>query len=114
MKRDKNRSKYENALKHVTELKEFYQHLFVYIIFVLLWLIFKENIVEFVVAKTKDVDSGFLHWLRINLTLVPVIWGIGILIHGLYLHKFKLSIFKKWEDKKIKEFMNEDSSTTEH
>lgn len=110
MKTPQNISKYEKALKHITEIKEFYQHLMVYLVFVVLWLIFKENIVELVVSKTDNLDSGFLRWLRINITIIPILWGIGIFIHWLYLYKLKFSLFKKWEDKKIKEFMSKEKN----
>ncbi|MET2985013.1 2TM domain-containing protein [Aureibaculum conchae] len=101
-------SKYESALKHVRELKEFYQHLAVYIIFLIAWLIFKNQIIEFIIEKTPDIEYGFLHWLKINIALVPILWGVGILIQFLYISRFKLSVFKKWEEKKIKEIIEKD------
>ncbi len=105
MKNHKINTKYENALKHVKELKEFYQHLFIYIIFVVVWLLFKEQIITFVIAKTETTDSGFMYWLNINVALIPVLWGIGVLIHGLYVYRLKFSIVKDWESRKIKEFI---------
>lgn len=112
MEKNKSTSNYKDALKHVNKLKEFYQQIFVFIVFLIFWLLFKQNIIEFVVNKTDNGNSGFLKWLNINITLVPVIWGIILLFQGLYLHKFKLSIFKNWEDKKIKEFMNQEIDNT--
>ncbi len=110
MKTQNNSTKYSDALKHITALKEFYQHLFVYAIFIVIWFIYKEDIVEFVVAKTPNFDSGFLYWLNINIALVPVLWAIGILIQWLYINNFKFSLFKKWEDKKLMELMNEENN----
>ncbi len=111
MKNHKINTKYENALKHVKELKEFYQHLFIYIIFVVVWLLFKEQIITFVIAKTETTDSGFMYWLNINVALIPVLWGIGVLIHGLYVYRLKFSIVKDWESRKIKEFMEEEENS---
>lgn len=108
MKTQQNTSKYQKAVKHVTELKAFYEHVFVFIFFVIVWFLFKENIITFVVTNTDTIDSGFLHWLRVNIALVPILWGIGVLLHGLYVYKFKFSFFKKWEDTKIKELMEKD------
>ena len=45
---------------------------------------------------------GFLNWLHINLNLVPILWGIGLFIQYLYVHRFELTFFKNWEEKKIK------------
>ena len=111
MKNHKNNTKYENALKHVKELKEFYQHFFIYITFVVVWLLFKEQIITFIIAKTENTDSGFMNWLNINVALVPVLWGIGVLIQGLYVYRLKFSIFKDWESRKIKEFMEEEENS---
>jgi len=108
MKTNNNNSKYEKALKHVMELKEFYQHLIVYVIFLIIWLIFKNQIIEFIVLKTPNVESGFLNWLNINIALVPIIWGIALLIQFLYIHRFKLAFFKNWEEKKIRELIEKD------
>ena len=106
MKKNMNSTKYEDALEHVTWLREFYQHVFVYIIFVIVWLNFKNNIIAFIRTHTDNVDNNFLSWVNINIILVPVLWGIAILIYGLYLHKFNLSIINKWEEKKLKKIMN--------
>ena len=106
MKKNINSTKHEDALEHVTRLREFYQQVFVYIIFVIVWLNFKNNIIAFVRTHTDNVDNNFLNWLNINIILVPVLWGIIILIYGLYLNKFKLSFLKKWEEKKLKKIMN--------
>ena len=111
MKNHKIDTKYEEALKHVKDLKEFYQHLLVYIIFVVVWLLFKEQIITFVIEKTESTDSDFMYWLNINVAITPVLWGMGVLIHGLYVHRFKFSFFKHWESRKIKEFMEEEENS---
>lgn len=108
MKSINNVSKYEKALKHVIELKEFYQHLTIYIIFLIGWSLFKSQIIEFVIIKTPNVESGFLNWLKINIALVPILWGVGLIIQFLYINRFKLSVLKKWEEKKIKEIIEKD------
>ncbi|MDY7395515.1 2TM domain-containing protein [Aureibaculum sp. 2210JD6-5] len=108
MKKQKNISKYERALKHVTALKEFYQHLVVYAIFLIAWLIFKNQLITFVIEQTPDIEKGFLNWLKINIALVPVIWGVALLVQFLYLHRYKLSFFKNWEERKIKELLERD------
>lgn len=108
MKTKNNISKYETALKHVTELKEFYQHFIVYVIFLITWLIYKNQIIQFIITITTNLESGFLNWLNINIALVPILWGIALLIQFLYIHRFRLSFFNNWEEKKIKELIEKD------
>ena len=104
-------SKYQKAIERIKDLKEFYQHLFVYIIFVILWLIFKDLIIDFVIRKTESTNSDFLRWLNINIVVVPVLWGIGLTFHALYVYRFNNLFIKKWEEKKIAEYMNEDQQS---
>ena len=94
-------TKYENALKHVKGLKEFNHHLFIYIVFNAILLLSKGKIMQFILTKTENLDEGFLLWLNINIWFIPIAWGIGLLIHGFCV--YKISFFKDWENKKIKE-----------
>ncbi len=110
MKTQHNINTYERALRYIGEIKEFYQHLIVYAIFLIAWLVFKNQIIEFVVTNSSNTDSGFLNWLTINVSLVPILWGIGLIFQFLYLNRFKLSFFKNWEEKKIKELIEKNQS----
>ncbi len=104
--------KYERAVKHVRELKEFYQHLVVYIGFVIALFVFKIRIIAFVLAKTEQTGSEFLEWIHINIVLIPFIWGVSVLIHGIYVYRLKFILFKDWENKKMKELMKEEEERT--
>jgi hypothetical protein len=50
------------------------------------------------------------HWAHFT---TPFFWGIGLLFHGLYVFQFKAGFFKKWEERKIREFMERDSEEME-
>lgn len=100
--------KYEQAIKHVRELKEFYQHLVVYIGFVIVLLLFKTRIIDFILSKTADTGSEFLYWIHVNMNLIPFIWGAAVLIQGLYVYRLKFLFFNGWEDRKVKELMEEE------
>ncbi|WP_103865430.1 2TM domain-containing protein [Aquimarina sp. I32.4] len=100
-------NRYNKAKKRVEDEKRFYNHLIVYIII---------NIVIFVVNMGTDritTDQNFTEWLDWNLFITPVLWGIGLAIHGLRTFRknafFSKTIFsKEWEERKIKELMDED------
>ncbi len=63
-------------------------------------------------------DEGFLNWSGLNIILTPMLWGIGLLIHGLVVFKFdslaikglKPKIIKNWEERQIKKYMETDKS----
>lgn len=102
-------NKYEDAVKHVKRIKGFYKHVITYVIINIIILIIKRKAIYFVVNNTTNIDQGFEDWMHINIWSTPVIWGIILIIHGLYVYRFKFSFFRNWEERKIKEFMNDDS-----
>ncbi|WP_378184035.1 2TM domain-containing protein [Aquimarina sp. SS2-1] len=90
---------YKRAAKRVAEERNFYTHLAVYIVI---------NVIIFVVILQlkEHIYDGYL-W--INLLSTPVLWGIPLLIHGVWAFRKgnKFTLFKKWEERKIEEYMNE-------
>ena len=106
---------YKKAKKRVEDEKGFYNHLTVYIIINI--IIICVNRFIFTNTNSISVEQGFTDWLHWNLLATPVLWGIGLLIHGLrvfrksfWLGKLtKKSVFgPEWEKRKIKELMEED------
>lgn len=103
-------NKYNEAVKHVKKIRGFHRHVIVYIVINIVIIALGWKLAQFVLNKTPNPEQGFVDWMHINIWSTPVLWGIGLLIHGLYVYRFKFSFFKKWEERKIKEFMKEDSS----
>ena len=103
-------NKYEEALKHVEKIRGFHRHVIAYFIFNIIIVTLGWKLANFVLSTTPNHDKGFIDWMHINVWGTPVLWGIGLLIHGLYVYRFKFSFFKRWEERKIKELMNEDSA----
>ncbi|MDR2967338.1 MAG: 2TM domain-containing protein [Methanobacteriaceae archaeon] len=87
--------KYKRAKKRLKEIKGFYIHLFVYIVI---------NIFLFII---NTVSTPGAWWF-----LFPLLfWGIGLLFHFLRVFVFENKIFgKEWEEKKIKEYMDDENS----
>ncbi len=102
-------TKYEEALKHVKKIRGFHKHVLVYFIINIILLVLKRKAIIFVLNETTIDDPGFLHWMNVEIIGTPILWGIGLLIHGLYVYRHKFSFFKGWEERKIKELMNKDS-----
>lgn len=100
--------KREKAKKRVEEIKGFYNHLKVYIIINVLLILIKGDFLSFITGKTENADPGFLYWLDLNVILTPILWGIGLLIHGIVVYRNKFRFLKKWEERQIQKFLEED------
>jgi len=104
--KDLENSKYNRAKKKVDDIKGFYSHLTVYIVINLLLLALKLNIFE-----GGLVDINVPNWSYFT---TPFFWGIGLFFHGLWVFGHSLKSIKKWEERKIEEFMQEDLEDEEH
>lgn len=92
-------NKYEAAKKQVEEIKGFYTHLTVYILVNLFLLLAQLGIFRGNFNPEGPIWTYFT---------TPFFWGIGLLFHGLYVFKHKLSFLKSWEERKIKEYMEKE------
>ncbi|RMZ60814.1 histidine kinase [Chryseobacterium nematophagum] len=86
---------YKKAAKRVKKLKNFYTFFFIYIA-VNIFILF---------LNYKGLKPGETIW-RIKYFLVPLFWGIGLIIYGMSVFLPNFFLGTKWEDKKIKELMN--------
>ncbi len=86
-------SKYLRAKERVETLKKFYGNLTSYIIVI--------SILAFINYWTNEFRYAWFLWVAFG-------WGIGIFFHAL--RTFNLNPFfgKDWEERKIKEFMDDD------
>ncbi|MDR6921334.1 MULTISPECIES: 2TM domain-containing protein [Chryseobacterium] len=86
--------RYKEAEKRVKKLKGFYMSVFVYLA-VNLFILF---------VNYTDLNPGESIW-RIQYFVVPIVWGILILLYGLTVFFPGFMLGRKWEEKKIKELM---------
>ncbi len=105
-------STYQKARRRVKSVKGFYDHLFAYIVINIMIVFFRKYIIDFVNNKTGNVNEGFIEWLDWNILLTPAIWGIGLLIHALFVFKIKGNAIKNWEERKIQEYMQQEEQST--
>ena len=84
-------TKYEDAKKRVNEIKEFYQHLVVYVLV---------NAFLFTVNKLTSPGHNWFIWPLLG-------WGLGLVLHALTV--FGALWGSGWEERKIKEIMDRDS-----
>jgi hypothetical protein len=83
---------YRQAQKKVKEIKDFYQHLAVFILVTVMLL---------VINLTTSPEYLWFIWCILG-------WGVGVLFHGL--KAFGVSPFfnKEWEERKIREFLEKE------
>jgi len=101
-----NEGKYDRAKKKVDAIKGFHSHLTAFIIINILILLLRANLFSFL--NSEKFDINFEEWLDWNIYLTPVLWGIGLIIHGLVVYRYNFGFLKSWEERKMKEYMEKD------
>ncbi|UJH67759.1 2TM domain-containing protein [Allomuricauda sp. SCSIO 65647] len=89
-------SRYIKAKERVEELKKFYANLWSYILVI--------SALGLINYLTNEWRYMWFLWAAFG-------WGIGVLFHAI--NTFRLNPFfgKDWEERKIREFMEEDEKT---
>ena len=96
---------YIKVEKRVKRIKNFYNHLQVFVIMMLILAFFSNTIFDF--FESHIHNKGTLKWAKSNIWINCLLWAFGVLVHGLYAFKNKITFFEQWENKKVNEFMNE-------
>lgn len=99
------RDKYERARKKVDAIKGFHSHLKAFIIINLFILLIRANFLS--LFRIDSFDPQFERWLDWNVWGTFVIWGIALLLHGIYVYRFNFGFIKRWEERKIREYLNQ-------
>jgi len=92
--------KYIRAKKRVEELKGYYWHLAIYIVINL--FLSGSQVVEGI-SENKSFIEIFSDF---SIYGVWIMWGIGLVFHTLKVFGFPFFMGKNWEERKIKEYMN--------
>ncbi len=101
--------KYARAKKKVDALKDFHSHVKAYVVVNIFILVLRANI--FSVFNVDKLDINFERWLDWNTYLTPILWGIGLIFHGLYAYRYNFRFIKRWEEQKLKELMEKDEDS---
>lgn len=103
-------SKREAARKRVKEIKSFHAHVVGYIVINIFIVVLKFELVDYLSSQNPELAPEFYHWIDINVLLTPLLWGIGLLIHGLYVYRHKFTFLKTWEERQIKKILEEEEA----
>lgn len=91
---DENDIHYQQAKKQVERLRGFYGHLFSYVGVNIM-------IAFFNYSNLAPSESYF----QFKNFFTAIFWGIGLLAHALFVFLPRFDFAKRWEEKKIREFM---------
>lgn len=95
---------YKEAAVNVKRIRNFYNHLQVFVIMMLVLIFFSDTIIAFCEARISNENS--LHWVKANIWVNIIIWLLVVIGHGMYAYKFKFDFINQWEKKKVAEIMN--------
>ncbi len=109
MKTTEEKSKYQRAKVRVAELKYFYNHVATYFVVNALLLLLRDHFTFVLLSKRVMGDPAFLDWIDWNLYGTPIIWGIGLCIHGIKILRGGSFFGQKWEERQLQKFIREDS-----
>jgi len=99
----KEEERYLVVKKRVKKIKEFYNHLF--------WYILVNTFLSIVIISGKVYDQEESIWevlTDFSVYSVWFFWGIGMFFHWMGVFGFGNFLSKKWEDKKIQELMEQE------
>ncbi len=100
--------RYERAKKRVEEIKGFYKHLRAYIIINLLLILLANGLLNFITFEGEPLSEDLLRWMNYNFIITPVLWGVGLAIHGIYVYRHKLKFLKNWEEREIQKYLKQE------
>lgn len=89
--------KYEQAIERVKRIKGFYTHALVYVVV---------NIM-IIIVNIQNLQEGESYFQFKNF-MTASFWGIGLLGHGFSVFAPNFIFGKGWEERKIKQFMEEE------
>ncbi|MDD7914281.1 2TM domain-containing protein [Polaribacter ponticola] len=95
---------FKEAEKRVKRIKNFYNHLQIFVIMMLVLLLFSKSIIGFFENHVDNINS--LAWIKANIWINALLWFIGLVIHGFVAFRYKIGFIDKWEKSKLEELMN--------
>ena len=98
-----NVDKFVKAHKRVKAIKAFYSEVLLFLLITFLLIFFRENVIGLFGNVGQNVN--FLKWLNLNIMLIPLWWGIILLVKAKCVFNYKFDFIEKWEQKKIKKYM---------
>ena len=98
-----NTDKYKRAKKRIEDLKGFYGHLSVYLLI---------NAAILLIIYLSARNDGETFW-QAGHFFTLIFWGLGVLLHAIFTFQLNPFFGKKWEERQIRKYMEEDRRESE-
>ena len=98
---NKDNIKYLQAKKRIKQIKGFYIHALVFVLVNVFIIIMKVINGEHIAGEPQIKISQFLSL---------ILWGVGLIVHGLSVFLPNFILGKDWEEKKIREIMEKNKN----
>jgi hypothetical protein len=105
MTMDKNNAR-EAAEKRVEELKGYYRHILIFVVVNGLLYLLQTGVLNSLLPEAFPKESYYYEWITTNI----LIWALILAVHTLIIFRHKFAFFKKWEERQIQKYMDEDRS----
>lgn len=99
-----NETSLEKASKRVKELKGFYRHILIFIKVNGFLYLLKSGILTPFMPEGFPIEPYYFDWINSNLA----IWALILFVHTLIVYRGKFAFFKRWEERQIQKYMDED------
>lgn len=96
----------EAAKKRVKELKGYYRHIMIFVIVNGILVLLRTGVLNSLLPVAFPKESYYYEWVNANI----LIWGVILLVHTLIIFRHKITFFKKWEERQIQKYMEEDET----
>ena len=102
-------SKYQRAQERVLQLKNFYNHVVVYVVVNILLLFFRNNFRFTLISKETIGNPDFLSWIDWNVFGTAIVWGLFLIFHAVKVFGGLRVFGEEWEERQVQKFMKEDN-----
>ncbi len=99
-------SKFERAQQRIGLIRGFYNHLTIFVIINAALLLFKKELMAVFVGDIAYSNPDVSNWVNWNL----YIWAVILLVHAVLVFGNFSFLGKKWEERQIQKYIDEDKS----
>ena len=95
---------HKQAVKRVKRIRDFYNHLQIFVFIMAPILLFTDIIIGF--FENYLMNGTTLEGVKVYIWINAFLWFIGVAIHGVFVFKDTFHFVDTWEKNKLAEFMN--------
>ena len=103
----KKQTTYKQAEKRVKRIRDFYNHLQIFVIMMVILVMFSNAIIEFFGIYISN--ENLLYWVKTTIWIHVLLCFVGPAIRGILTFRYNIDFVNNWEKKKVDAYMNENN-----